>query len=725
MTTVTTTPTSTDTGQINSPLTGLDICEAAGLRVRQGGTRPRVGQPVWAFTDVEDLPVSLKPSERKMDFSTIRDPSWRAVAEEFVFARLAPQHEAVRELPQAFRYPIAIKTCHGRFKALAEWFNWLTERGVTSLGDVTQMHCQAYYLHRSDIRDRKGKILRPASPEARMAAVQAMQEPALYSELFSADRFADGFVPWPGRSPFEIAGCTSNGPNVTEPMRQEALQPWLAAALYIVETLGPHVIELVKAVRNEESSARRTGTTTWQTRLSTVIHAHIASGIPLTALDPAEVPRRLAEGWTEDDPLLHVSLNALSHEAGDTSFPYRWIPTLRPLLERAVAAVGVGPRWGRNAAAVTRADGGGEVPWTQGLTSLAEVKFLVQRVRTACIVVTALLTGMRASELMEIPTDACLPPTDLGSGRMRYRLKTKLIKGQELGGVWDEWVTVVNAHRAVQLAVALKDPQDASSLTFGRFKLTGRCARLRAWVNGPEGQRLGLAPIPDDPINLRITRRTLAMELAHRPGGLLAAKIHLKHVSVVTTEGYAARPGGAQAEFLADVSAEEQVRNQDLTLAAFRDSQKGIMPTGSGARDLIEFFASVDEELQRMEASAPGIKPGDQEVINLLSKRAKTLHLGIANYCWFIDPSKALCLILAGTPGADKPLAGMCDSVRCPQATHHLSHRPVWADSAENKKVFIGNIRRGQPTEKARLQADLDRDLRVLAEIDAASGRVA
>ncbi|MFF1901254.1 hypothetical protein [Streptomyces sp. NPDC058206] len=348
----------------------------------------------------------------------------------------------------------------------------------------------------------------------------------------------------------------------------------------------------------------------------------------------------------------------------------------------------------------------------------------MDRVRTACIVVVALLTGMRASELMEMLVDACVSQ-DLEFGRTRYRLKTKLIKGQGLGGVWDEWVTVLQAHKAVQLAVELQDPEAPSPYAFGRFTLARRCESLRAWVNGPEGQRLGLAPIPDDPINTQITRRTLAMELAHRPGGLLAAKIHLKRVSVVTTEGYAARPGGARAEFLADVAAEEQVRNKDLTLAAFRDSQKGIMPTGSGARDLIEFFASVDEELQRMEASAPGIRPRDQEVLNLLSKRAKTLHLGIANYCWFIDPSKALCLILAGTPGADKPLAGMCDSVRCPQATHHLSHRPVWADSAENKKIFIGNIRRGQPTEKARLQADLDHDLRVLAEIDAASGTVA
>lgn len=707
-----------------SQFAGLDICEVAGLRVSPGGTRPRVGDPIWSFVDVEGLPVSQRPSLRKLDFSRIRNPRWRVVAEEFIFARLAPGHESVRELPHAFRYPIEITTCLGRLRNLAGWFNWLTEHGVTSLGDVTQQHCQAYYLHRSKIRDRKSKALRPASQETRLASVQAMQEPAFYSELFSADRLADGFVPWPGRTPFEVAGCKTRGANKVQPLPQQALQPWLAAALYIVETLGPHVLDLVRAVRDEERPVLWTSTEKWQARLSTAIRAHITDGEPLEALEYTEVSKRLLDGWSEDDPLLNVNLKPLAREAGKLTVAHRWLPALRPLLEQAVDAVGVRPRWGRNAPVVPRADGAGEVPWTAGITGPKELNFLVDRVRTACMVVVALLTGMRASELMEMPVDACVSQ-ELESGRTRYRLKTKLIKGQGLGGVWDEWVTVLQAHKGVQFAVELQDPEAPSPYVFGRFTLARRCESLRAWVNGPEGQRLGLAPIPDDPINTQITRRTLAMELAHRPGGLLAAKIHLKHVSVVTTEGYAARPGGTQAEFLADVAAEEQVRNKDLTLAAFRDSQKGIMPTGSGARDLIEFFASVDDELQRMEASAPGVKPGDQEVINLLSKRAKTLHLGIANYCWFIDPSKALCLILAGTPGADKPLAGMCDSVRCPQATHHLSHRPVWADSAENKKVFIGNIRRGQPTEKARLQADLDRDLRVLAEIDAANGMVA
>ncbi len=51
-----------------------------------------------------------------------------------------------------------------------------------------------------------------------------------------------------------------------------------------------------------------------------------------------------------------------------------------------------------------------------------------------------------------------------------------------------------------------------------------------------------------------------------------------------------------------------------------------------------------------------------------MKAEAKTLHAGVGNYCWFSDPAKALCLKLAGTPDADEPLMGICDSARCPQA---------------------------------------------------------
>ncbi|MGH3971920.1 MAG: hypothetical protein ACRDS9_01125 [Pseudonocardiaceae bacterium] len=133
---------------------------------------------------------------------------------------------------------------------------------------------------------------------------------------------------------------------------------------------------------------------------------------------------------------------------------------------------------------------------------------------------------------------------------------------------------------------------------------------------------------------------------------------------------------------MAEVNKHEAERNLDLVWTEFRNDQQGIMPARPGARELTEFFAHIDGKLTTSEVGTPKTQRSDREVLNLLTKRAQALHLGAANYCWFTDPSRALCLKLAGTPHADRPLAGMCDSARCPQATHHPCHRPVWAEHA-------------------------------------------
>ena len=139
------------------------------------------------------------------------------------------------------------------------------------------------------------------------------------------------------------------------------------------------------------------------------------------------------------------------------------------------------------------------------------------------------------------------------------------------------------------------------------------------------------------------------------------------------------------------------------------------------SRSLTEFFASIDAGLGAAPAETPKTQRNDRDILNLLTKRASVLHLGPANYCWFTDPSRALCLKLAGTPAADRPLIGMCDSARCPQATHHQSHRPVWAEHAERTKTFIGQLGKTRTTERSRLRGDYDRALRVIAEINAAA----
>ena len=63
----------------------------------------------------------------------------------------------------------------------------------------------------------------------------------------------------------------------------------------------------------------------------------------------------------------------------------------------------------------------------------------------------------------------------------------------------------------------------------------------------------------------------------------------------------------------------------------------------------------------------------------------------------------------------------MCDSARCPQATHHPQHRAVWASTVEQGTVFLGALGRTRTTERARLQTELDRARHVLDAIDAAA----
>ncbi len=102
---------------------------------------------------------------------------------------------------------------------------------------------------------------------------------------------------------------------------------------------------------------------------------------------------------------------------------------------------------------------------------------------------------------------------------------------------------------------------------------------------------------------------------------------------MATTEGYASRPGGAQAELLAEVNKHEAERDLELVWAEFRNYQQGIMPAGPGARELTEFFAHIDGKLTAGAAGAPKTQASDRDVLNLITKRAQALHLGEANYC--------------------------------------------------------------------------------------------
>ena len=700
------------------PFTGSDVCAAAGLRIVPGGHTASFDQDVWDFSDVAGLPAYLPVTGVRFDFTIITDRRWQLVAKEYIFARLAPADPVVATLPGAYRVPLTLQSCAQRLVEVASWLNWLTRQQIASLGLVGQDHCDRYLIERGRRMDASGAVIGAIDNASLRLPAAVLIELAGYSEVFTADRYADGFTPWRGRTSSQVVGFRSGGENKTPPLDQQVLQPLLAAAFYVTGTLGPHVVALRQAFR-EDLLARQA----LRARLPSldgvhgVLRRHIAAGEPLQSIADQHIQDRLDQGWAAEDPLLPVNFKALIYAAGARVSAPRVLAEARPAILDALRQVGLAKPWARHAADVAVADGTTATPWTLPLDS-REVRYLAGFTHTACVIITAMVTGMRGCELKELRI-GCRRSTITGPGLTRYRLAGKLIKGQGPGGADDEWVVVEEADRAVALAEQLCDDTTPGAAVFGRFSFGSRYLRFRAWVNGPAGQRLGLAPIPDGPVNLRMMRRTLAQEIAYRPGGLLAAKIHLKHVSAATTEGYSARPGGAQARLLAEIGEHEADRNLSLVLEEYRNYQAGIMPAGPGGRELTAFFQSADGQVTAG-AAAPNVTATDQHLLNLLSRRAQVLHVGVANFCWFTDPSRALCLKLAGTPGAGAPLIGMCDSARCPQATHHGRHRAIWADAVSNGNVFLGQLGRTRKTEHARLQAEVDRAQRVVDAIDAA-----
>ena len=699
------------------PFRGLDVAEVAGLRLRPGSPRAVFDQDVWDLSGLADAPVIMGAHRKILDFTLIANPRWRVVARQYVMARIAPGHPAVATLPHAIRTPLNPNTLWAALKHLTDWFNYLTDAGVASLAEVTQAHCDAYLETISRRVTEPGRRLSPATVTRSVRATRML---TLYTEILD-DHYRPGFSPWAARSADEVAGYVRTDGNRVRPVPDALLRPLLANTLYLVATIGPHLAAEATAARaaDQLQAASQRGLRTGEIPLlRTAIEQRTAAGIPAPRLSASSLTQPLVGGWNPQDPLLHMAWHPVVVDTACAMGHRRDLERLRPELERWVQQCGIQQPWCRNAALVARQDTGEPIAWTPPM-SRSELDAAVYALTSACFYLTSTLSGMRASELVELAA-GCRRQEDRPGGRQRFRLITRRIKGEAFGGTEDAWVVIADVAQAIGIAEALSGATPGQRLFANQSNNSHRrLTALREWINGEHGRRLGLATLPAGAINPRALRRTLALAIAQRPHGLMAAKVHLKHVSVATTEGYADRPGGQQAAFIAEVTAEEEAEHLRLTVAAYQDYQRGVLPAGRGARDLLASFHAVDEILTRHDPG-PVTVIDDRRVERILKATAASLHVGVGNYCWFTDPSKALCLKLAGTPDATDPLIGMCDSARCAQATHHPRHRQVWAEHAENTKtVFLGNPRLSKP-EQARARAAFDRAQRILAEIDAA-----
>jgi hypothetical protein len=269
-----------------SPFTGWLVHILAGLKIASTARQPVFDEDVWDLTGLLDVSIQIPPNVLTWDFTKIEDDGWRLVAREFLVAVLVPRHERVLTLPLARRDALGLATCHDRLATVITWFRWLTGQGVQSLEQVTQDHCDRY-LHQ---RQADG-VHNPAV----MGEVSAIKDLARYGELFTADRYRPGFVPWDGTSAKAVSSFSTNGENKTPPVADRVLRPALLAGLFLVEVLGPHVAELMdhirvrRATRPDASRPRRDA-------FGELAQSYVAQGQPLPEVDGHVVRDRLKGG---------------------------------------------------------------------------------------------------------------------------------------------------------------------------------------------------------------------------------------------------------------------------------------------------------------------------------------------------------------------------------------------------------------------------------------------
>jgi hypothetical protein len=399
------TPAAAEALEPASPFAGADICREASLPLPQGAARPVFEDDEWDFTHVIGLPVQMKLSARRLDFTAISDPRWQLVAKELILAMLAPRHDAVAPLPRACRTPVHIGTAKGRLDELTRWLNWLSQQGIGSLEEVDEDCCAAWLLHRRHARDEAGTVIGSHSPAIRRSAAQVVIDLLNYRELLTADRPSRGLRPWGGRSASAVAEMPSGRQeNKTQPVPAGMLQPLLAAALYAVTTLGPVATELAAELRqvptmrarSRQALGKRAQAKDPIACLRSVLAMHWQDHSPLPELSASGTGKRLANGWDPADPLLMVNLDGLAREAGLWHFSSRWLPVLRTEIEAALAGAGTISPFGHDARAVPSADGT-LMPWTVPLQR-DEASGLIGVIRTAAIIVILAVSGMRSSE---------------------------------------------------------------------------------------------------------------------------------------------------------------------------------------------------------------------------------------------------------------------------------------------------------------------------------------
>jgi len=354
----------------------------------------------------------------------------------------------------------------------------------------------------------------------------------------------------------------------------------------------------------------------------------------------------------------------------------------------------------------------------------------------SCVIVVGSLSGMRETELALIETDGFWEYTGSEGGAKRYKITSRLTKGQQ--DEKREWEVNEPVFKACTIIRKLT--------SFARANSPSKELFIQGWDRGPTSyfredaklsKRIGknhghAAVIPVGPgaftrylrrfaqhiedavegqyklplvdgkpwiFVMRMLRRSLAGRIAREPFGMIAGMLHYKHVRITTFAGYA----GSDPEWIKELEDEEIAANEEFLNDICDGLAEGTLAGGKG-----------EALLRKFSGMAGDLKKNAHQYF--LESTKSNLHIGLFNYCMF-DPERALCLTDKNDVNR-QPILSACHPDRCANSCITARHRPQWQVQVADAHAMLAHPKISEP-QRITLTKDLGMLNRVLEKLQA------
>lgn len=571
--------------------------------------------------------------------------SWRPPIKEYIWHLInADETPSVTAAKPQKR--LSIRTIAHLRPRLAMFIRWVDEAGYVRLADLTHTHLDEYIAQKAE-QVGAAEAARHIVEIRRLWLIGSLADPLL--------KFTIGY-PWAGSSPEDVAGVRpQRGENRTPRIDDGTLAALIVWSFRFITEFSPDIIRSYKAYRRVVTGSatfrrRRgigVGDGTPEERFWRAVNRRQEAGVGLPGHTGAErINWYVLGAETRVSASAHTKLERLARTKGLQIDSYDSLP---------VRATGL-------------LDGG---VWLEGAMRYKDAVPLANHLQTACLIVIAYLSGMRAGELLNLER-GCV--TTLSGGRVA-------IAGRQWKGVTDStdshdprghlrtnpWIvhpTVADAvnvleqlhdrgilfpHTLMINHLRYHDGEHQLERTMPSTYVAVRVAAFAEWVNeycAAGGRTDGVPADPAGGISLSRFRRTLAWHIVRRPHGLVAAAIQYGHVAPYVTQGYA---GNYQTGFSDEIAMEAVLEKieESSRLASYLSENGRLSGPASD-----ELKRRVAESRRRFEGR---VIPTARQAKALLLDPELQIHQGKGMHCVF-NAERALCV----KQGAAEPLMSRC-----------------------------------------------------------------